>query len=89
MSKNHNATLCFLIYHFSEFGEDEVQLFEDLMFKEKEVKFYSTIKDERLKASYSTKFGFAKEDVEELRIRTLNYIQKIRDVLNKKFKSNV
>lgn len=81
MSKNHNATLCVLMYYFSEFGLREIELFEDLMLKEEEVKFYSAIKEDRQKASYSTKFGFNLDDVETLRFRTLDFIKKVKKIL--------
>ncbi len=77
-SKNHNATLCFLIRNFSGFGEEDIELFEDLELKEEEIKFYTSVKNERQKASYSTKISFEKEDIEDLRLRTIEFITKIR-----------
>lgn len=32
-SKNHNATLCFLIKNFSEFSKDEIELIDELQIK--------------------------------------------------------
>ena len=81
-SKNHQATLCFLIFHFSEFGKEEIQLYEDLLLKEEEIFFYSSIKNNREKASYTTNINFTREDLEILRERTLLFINKVENLLN-------
>ena len=81
VSKNHNATLCFLMYYYSEFGIEDIKLFEDLTFKEEEVKFYSNLKNSRQKASYTTKLSFTKDEIENLRERTILFVNKIELLL--------
>ena len=80
-SKDHNATLCFLIKNFSEFSKEDIELIEDLQIKKEEIEFYSGLKEERKKASYSTSILFNKEDVEELRKQSISLINKMKSIL--------
>jgi uncharacterized protein (UPF0332 family) len=80
-SKDHNATLCFLIKNFSEFSKEELELIDDLQIKREEIEFYSGLKEERQKASYSTSLLFNKEKVQELREKTILLINKIKVIL--------
>lgn len=80
-SKNHNATLCFLIKNFSEFSKEEIELIDDLQIKREEIEFYSGLKEERQKASYSTSLLFSKEKVEELKEKSILLINKIKSIL--------
>ncbi len=82
-SKNHNATLCFLIKNFSEFSKEEIELIDDLQIKQEEIEFYSGLKEERQKASYSTSLLFNKEKVEELKEKSILLINKIKSILEK------
>lgn len=80
-SKDHNATLCFLIKNFSEFSKEEIELIDELQIKREEIEFYSGLKEERGKASYSTALIFDKEKVQELREKTILLINKIKSIL--------
>ena len=80
-SKDHNATLCFLIKNFSEFTNEEIKLIDDLQIKREEIEFYSGLKEERRKASYSTTLLFDKDKVAELREKTILLINKIKSIL--------
>jgi len=80
-SKDHNATLCFLIKNFSEFSKEEIELIDNLQIKREEIEFYSGLKEERQKASYSTSLLFDKEKVQELREETILLINKIKTIL--------
>jgi uncharacterized protein (UPF0332 family) len=82
-SKDHNATLCFLIKNFSEFSKEEIELIEDLQIKREEIEFYSGLKEERQKASYSTSLFFSKDKVEELKEKSILLINKIKAILEK------
>jgi uncharacterized protein (UPF0332 family) len=80
-SKNHNATLCFLIKNFSEFSKDEIELIDELQIKREEIEFYSGLKDERQKASYSTNLLFSYDKVDELKEKSILLINKIKSIL--------
>jgi uncharacterized protein (UPF0332 family) len=82
-SKNHNATLCFLIKNFSEFSKEEIELIDDLQIKRDEIEFYSGLKDERQKASYSTSLLFDIEKVKEFKDKSILLINKIKSILEK------
>jgi len=80
-SKDHTATLCFLIKNFSEFSKEEIELIDDLQIKREEIEFYSGLKEERQKASYSTNLLFNKDKVEELKEKSILLINKIKAIL--------
>ncbi|MDP2925548.1 MAG: HEPN domain-containing protein [Nanoarchaeota archaeon] len=80
-SKDHNATLCFLIKNFSEFSKEELELIEDLQIKREEIEFYSGLKEERQKASYSTSLLFSKDKVIELKEKSILLINKVKIIL--------
>ena len=81
-SKNHNATLCFLIKNFSDFSKEEIELIDNLRISREEIEFYSGLKEERGKASYSTTLLFKREDVEEFREKSISLINKIKAILS-------
>ena len=82
-SKEHNATLCFLIKNFSEFSIEEINLIDELQIKREEIEFYSGLKEERNKASYSTSLIFNKDKVYELREKSILLINKIKSILER------
>lgn len=81
-SKDHNATLCFLIKNYSEFSEEELELVDNLKINREEIEFYSGLKEERKKANYSTDILFDKEKVEELRKNAISFLNKVKTLLN-------
>jgi len=80
-SKDHTATLCFLIKHYSEFSEEDIKLYYDLLITQEEIQFYTTLKRERQKASYSTAKAFDEETVKELREKAIGFINKVKTIL--------
>lgn len=80
-SKNHNATLCFIIRNFSQISKEEIELINSLAISKEDIAFYSGLKDERSKASYSTSLFFNKKAVEELREKSIKLINKIKLVI--------
>lgn len=81
-SKDYNATLCFLIKHYSEFSKEEIELVDNLKINREEIEFYSGLKEERRKASYSTDILFKRENVEELRKQAISFLNKAKTILN-------
>ncbi len=80
-SKDHTATLCFLIRNFSEFSEEDIQLYYDLAITQEEIQFYTRLKGERQKASYSTGIVFDEEHVRELREKAIDFVNKVKTIL--------
>ena len=80
-SKDHTATLCFLIRNYSEFSEEDIELYYDLAITQEEIQFYTRLKSERQKASYSTRIVFDEEHVRELREKTIMFVNKAKTIL--------
>lgn len=81
-SKDHSATLCFLIKHFSEFSAQDFHLYSTLLLRKDEITFYTTLKKERQLASYATNQIFTKEYAEELQRKTISYTNKVKMILS-------
>ena len=80
-SKNHNATLCFLIRNFSELSKDEIEFIDELAISKEDIEFYYGLKEERGKASYSTMLFFNEEKIKELREKSILLINKIKNII--------
>ncbi len=80
-SKDHNATLCFLIKHYSELSYEDFELLEQLVITNEEIIFYADLKKERQDASYSTNINFDLETTKQLRIKSIQFIDKVKLIL--------
>ncbi len=80
-SKDHTATLCFLIRNYSEFSEEDINLYYDLAITQEEIQFYTRLKSERQKASYSTGIVYDEEHVENLRAKAIMFVNKAKTIL--------
>ncbi len=80
-SKNHNATLTFILKHYIEFEKAELELFVNLKISEEDAIFYSRLKEYRTKASYSTNINFKNEDVNELNKKVKKLLIKINHII--------
>lgn len=80
-SKDHNATLCFLIKNFSEFSKEDLELIDNLQIKRDEIEFYAGLREERKKASYSTNLLFNKSDINNFKQKSISLINKIKSIL--------
>lgn len=83
-SKNHDATLCLLIkyYYKDKLSDADLMALNNMFLDNQEILFYVQTKDEREKASYSTRINFDKKIVNELKIKTLLFVNKCKEVLN-------
>ena len=81
-SKNHLATLCVLIKEFYENGLDrkDIEIISTFL-DYKDILFYVESKEKRESATYSTNLLFNKKDVEQLRIKAVLFISKIKEIL--------
>jgi len=79
-SKNHKATLLFLIKHYS-ITEKEAELINDLSIKKEDAELYTSLKKDRHSASYATNTLFTNEKINEYKIKVIEFIQKTEDIL--------
>ena len=82
-SKSHDATLCVLIKHFYKrtFSKEDILLINSVALDAGDILFYVQTKQEREKASYSTKISFEKSRVNDLKLKTVLFVNKARDIL--------
>ena len=87
-SKNHDATLCILIkeYYDKELSGSDIELLNKVYLNNEDILFYVKSKEEREKASYSSQIVFDKRNVEDLRMKTLEFVRKAREILNNAIK---
>src|SRR3989344_4049516 len=84
-SKNHDATLCVLIKHYygKELSKEDIELINRIYLDNNDILFYVQSKQEREKASYSSQIVFDKKLVNELKIKTLLFVNKGKDIIDK------
>jgi uncharacterized protein (UPF0332 family) len=85
-SKNHDATLCVAIkeYYGEGIFEEDITLINYFFLTYQDLLFYIDSKEMRHNASYSTKLVFDRVEVEELRKKAINYINKVEAILGQK-----
>ncbi len=83
-SKNHDATLCVLIkeYFNKELSGSDIELLNRIYLDNEDILFYVKTKEEREKASYSSQITFDKENVKDLRSKTLEFVRKAQNILS-------
>ena len=81
-SKNHDATLCVLIKYYNvELSKDDIELINKAYLDNNDILFYVQSKQEREKASYSSQTAFDKKLVQELRLKTILFVNKAKEIL--------
>ena len=85
-SKNHDATLCILIKEFYNNGvsEKDLELFNQLFISYVDLIVYVDAKNKREEATYSTRYDFTKEMVEDLRDKAVQFTNKAQEILKEK-----
>ncbi len=83
-SKNHSATLCFVIYHHyhlkKTLKEEDVELVADSLKKE-DIEILGSSKELRERASYNVHEDFEKKLAEESREQAVEFVNKIKSLL--------
>ena len=84
-SKNHDATLCILIKYYYQNGlsRDDIELINRTYLDNNDILFYVQSKNEREKASYSSQIVFDKKLVSGLRLKTLLFVNKGKEIIEK------
>lgn len=82
-SKNHLATLLILIKEFYDKGldKDDINTISTLL-DYQDILFYVESKNKREDATYSTNLLFDKKEIEQLRIKAVLFVNKIKDMLD-------
>ena len=83
-SKNHDATLCILIkyYYRNGLSRDDIELINKIYLDNNDILFYVQSKQEREKASYSSQIAFDKKLVSDLRLKTLLFVNKGKEIMS-------
>ncbi len=82
VSKNHTASLIFLIKHYAHLKED-IELFQELSIKKEDAELYTELKEERHKASYETNLSFSKEKIIDYKTRVVQFIHETWEIIEK------
>ena len=84
-SKNHDATLCILIKHYYQNGlsREDIELINKTYLDNNDILFYVQSKNERENASYSSQIAFDKKLVSDLRLKTLLFVNKGKEIIEK------
>ena len=87
-SKNHEATLCLLARDYYQEGitKEDIELINVFFLDYQDLLIYVHTKDRREEASYSSKYNFNKDKVDELRLKTIDFINKARGILDSQIK---
>ena len=82
-SKNHDATLSVLIKYFYKnlLNKEDIKLLNEFILDTQDILFYVESKEKREKASYSTKINFDNKTINEIKIKTILFINKARAIL--------
>jgi len=82
ISKNHTATLLFLIKHYG-LPKDDIEFIDELSVNKEDAEFYTTLKEDRHSASYSTSHYFDDEKIENYKFKINEFLQKVIGIINK------
>ena len=85
-SKDHDATLCILIKEFfnKDILESDLLLINSMFINYHDLLFYTKSQNKRKEASYSTKILFDKNNVEKFRIETIEFVDKVKNIIQTK-----
>lgn len=86
-SKNHLATLLIIIKEFykKELTRKDIENLSNFL-DYKDLLFYVNAKNKREEATYSTNTLFDKKEVEKIRIETVIFVNKIKEIIEKSIK---
>ena len=79
-SKNHNATLLFIIQQY-KISIKEAILIQELAINKEDAELYTTLKRDRQKASYSTNTQITTARIKNYKERVIEFIQKTKEIL--------
>lgn len=82
-TKDHSATLLILIKEFYNKGldENEIEMISSTTIEKEEVLYYIEARTKRSKASYSTQKLFDRKEAENLRIKAIAFVNKVKEII--------
>ncbi len=80
-SKNHTATLIFLLKKYTQITDKEINLIDELQLKEEDAKFYTSLKQERHNANYSTNLFYDDKKILKLKKKTIQFLNKVKEII--------
>lgn len=80
ISKNHTATLVFLMKYYKVSKED-INLINRLEISKEDAEFYTVLKRNRHSANYSTNFAFSSREIKECRKAVNSFLQRTIEAL--------
>ena len=80
ISKNHTATLLFLTKHYASISEKDILFLEQMYLSKEDISFYASLMEKRQDASYSTSLLFDEQSVIDLRIKSIDFINKVKAI---------
>jgi len=80
VSKNHTATLFFIIKNYN-ITKDEARLINTLSVSKEDAEFYTSLKNNRHDASYATNTLFTDDKILTYRQKVIIFIQKVEMIL--------
>jgi len=82
-TKDHSATLLILIREFYKkfLTKEEIETIESSTIEKEEVLYYIEARTKRTKASYSTQKIFNKNEAETLRLKAINFVNKVKEII--------
>ena len=82
-TKDHNATLLLLIKEFYKNGleKEDIDIIDSTTLEKDDVLYYVEAKFQRQKASYSTVNQFSKPEAEMLRLKAIQFVNKVKEIL--------
>ncbi len=81
-SKNHTASLVFLIKHYSQLKED-ILLVHELSIKKEDAELYTKLKEDRHKASYESNANFTNKNINDYKQKVKEFFQKTEELIQK------
>jgi len=81
-TKDYNATLLILIkeFYLNELNKEEFSIIKKAFIEKEHILYYTEAKSKRQKASYSTQKLFDEKEVEELRKKAVNFVNKVKEI---------
>lgn len=82
-TKDHSATLLILIREFYLRGleKEEIETVGLVNIEKEDVLYYIEAKGKRQKASYSTRVGFDKYEAENLRLKAIKFVNRVKEII--------
>jgi uncharacterized protein (UPF0332 family) len=80
-SKNHYATILLLIQEYG-ISRDEADLLHELLLNKEDAALYTSLKDDRHKASYASQIQFDGMTVQEYESKVVDFINKTENMLH-------